>query len=141
MAAFTLCMQLLLLAGLLARVSGNNASMGISWPIISGAALLRHHNSSAFVGRADHQRRGRSLPEVQMTIINAAYYTGKNMRFYVGLGVGNRIAFLSHLLLDINADLTWLQCMPCNRCYDQLDPIFRLTGQDSDLCRKWLAPL
>ncbi|MCO5559713.1 hypothetical protein L7F22_013314 [Adiantum nelumboides] len=106
---------------------------GISWPIVPGHALL--------IRQADHQRpmrtynateTGRRRLEAVNAITNAAFLTGKHLRFYLEVGVGNRVTFLSSLMLDINAGLTWLQCRPCNPCYDQINPIFHLTGEDSD---------
>ncbi|RAL38280.1 hypothetical protein DM860_002258 [Cuscuta australis] len=29
-----------------------------------------------------------------------------------------------HLALDTGSELTWLQCLPCDQCYPQTDPIF-----------------
>ncbi|MCO5559711.1 hypothetical protein L7F22_013312 [Adiantum nelumboides] len=150
-AAFTiLIVGVHLLAGLIlahvsahaaaAGLSTSNATLeqGISWPIVPGHALLigQDHQRLMKTNNATHNAStfptGRRQLEAQMTITNAAFLTGKHLRFYVGVGVGNRAAFMSHLTLDINAGFTWLQCRPCYPCYDQVDPIFHITGEDSD---------
>ncbi|MCO5584433.1 hypothetical protein L7F22_038360 [Adiantum nelumboides] len=122
-------------------LSTSNATLeqGISWPIVPGHALLirQNHQRLMRTDNASHNASTfpsgrRQLIAAQMFITNAAFLTGKHLRFYVGVSVGNRAAFSSRLMLDINAGFTWLQCRPCDPCYDQVDPIFHITGQDSD---------
>ncbi|MCO5576919.1 hypothetical protein L7F22_030740 [Adiantum nelumboides] len=80
-----------------------------------------------------HLHHGRALniygPETQ--IFNSAFLpaVGDNS-FFARFQVGSR-AVTAHLMIDINAEWTWMQCQPCHTCYDQLDPIFNPGDSDT----------
>ncbi|GLJ36517.1 hypothetical protein SUGI_0733600 [Cryptomeria japonica] len=43
--------------------------------------------------------------------------------YFTRIGVGTP-AREQYLVLDTGSDVVWVQCQPCNDCYDQTDPIF-----------------
>lgn len=43
--------------------------------------------------------------------------------YLIRIGVGTP-ARMEYLLLDTGSDVTWVQCKPCSKCYDQVDPVF-----------------
>ncbi|MCO5561989.1 hypothetical protein L7F22_015615 [Adiantum nelumboides] len=98
--------------------------------------IVRHSHASlsrelALMNRSDGY--GRTLyslgPETQ--IFNSAFLpaVGDNS-FFARFQVGSR-AITTHLMIDINEDLTWMQCQPCQMCYDQLDSIFKVEDSDT----------
>ncbi|KAI3962174.1 hypothetical protein MKW98_005805 [Papaver atlanticum] len=44
--------------------------------------------------------------------------------YFTVLRIGTSPATEYVLLMDTGSSLTWIQCLPCNTCYDQLSPIF-----------------
>ncbi|GLJ36522.1 hypothetical protein SUGI_0733740 [Cryptomeria japonica] len=43
--------------------------------------------------------------------------------YLIRIGVGTP-ARMEYLLLDTGSDVTWVQCKPCSKCYNQVDPVF-----------------
>ncbi|XP_027168623.1 protein ASPARTIC PROTEASE IN GUARD CELL 1-like [Coffea eugenioides] len=46
------------------------------------------------------------------------------------IGVGRPVKEF-HLIADTGSQITWLQCLPCDPCYEQSDPIFDPSGSSS----------
>eukprot|EP00253_Pinus_taeda_P003657 PITA_03657 len=43
--------------------------------------------------------------------------------YFTRIGVGTP-AREQYMVIDTGSDVTWIQCMPCRKCYRQMDPIF-----------------
>ncbi|KAI8027350.1 Aspartyl protease family protein 2 [Camellia lanceoleosa] len=44
-------------------------------------------------------------------------------KYFTRIGIGTPPKY-SYMILDTGSDLVWIQCSPCNKCYNQSDPIF-----------------
>ncbi|KAL9993255.1 putative nepenthesin [Helianthus debilis subsp. tardiflorus] len=62
-------------------------------------------------------------PEDLSTPVTSGISQGSGEYFArVGLGTPPQ---LYYMVIDTGSDVNWLQCQPCNDCYQQTDPIFR----------------
>ncbi|KAL7233013.1 hypothetical protein ACSBR1_016793 [Camellia fascicularis] len=43
--------------------------------------------------------------------------------YFTRIGIGTPPKY-SYMILDTGSDLVWIQCSPCNKCYNQSDPLF-----------------
>ncbi|XP_061357922.1 protein ASPARTIC PROTEASE IN GUARD CELL 2-like [Gastrolobium bilobum] len=50
--------------------------------------------------------------------------------YFVRIGVGTPPTY-QYMVIDSGSDILWVQCQPCNQCYNQSDPIFNPTQSAS----------
>ena len=43
--------------------------------------------------------------------------------YFVRIGIGSP-AIYQYMVIDSGSDIVWIQCEPCDQCYNQTDPIF-----------------
>ncbi|MCO5550344.1 hypothetical protein L7F22_003828 [Adiantum nelumboides] len=57
---------------------------------------------------------------VTSTPVDSGFYLGGN-DYYARLTVGDRPGRELYFHVDTGSDVTWIQCEPCKKCYEQLD--------------------
>lgn len=68
-------------------------------------------------------------PEDLSTPVSSGISQGSGEYFSrIGVGQPSKPFYMA---LDTGSDVTWLQCQPCNDCYQQSDPIFEPSGSSS----------
>ncbi|KAI9128770.1 hypothetical protein K1719_000253 [Acacia pycnantha] len=69
------------------------------------------------------------LPEDLSTPVSSGTKLGSG-EYFTRVGVGQPPKPL-FMVLDTGSDVNWIQCKPCNDCYNQTDPIFDPTASSS----------
>ncbi|KAK3224808.1 hypothetical protein Dsin_004670 [Dipteronia sinensis] len=65
--------------------------------------------------------------------LGSSVVSGNSLGFYeylVRVGVGSPPTY-QYLAIDTGSDVIWVQCQPCNQCYNQADPVFNHTSSTS----------
>jgi len=96
-----------------ARVDSINARVQIAVIGVSKAEM-KPLNSSSFDLRFDAKDFSSSI------ISGLAQGSGE---YFTRLGVGTPPRY-TYMVLDTGSDLMWIQCLPCSKCYNQVDPYF-----------------
>ncbi|TVU09987.1 hypothetical protein EJB05_43488, partial [Eragrostis curvula] len=78
-------------------------------------SIHRKHHGSSKTNPADASK-GVSLPAYRGLSLGTGNYI-------VSVGLGTPARSFS-VVFDTGSDLSWVQCKPCNNCYEQQDPLF-----------------
>ncbi|KAF3335354.1 protein ASPARTIC PROTEASE IN GUARD CELL 2 [Carex littledalei] len=107
-----------------------------SLPIYHLNSILNHtNNTSAFTDRInrDSARVASLARDISLRLeryrlddfgsdVVSGLFQGSG-EYFIRVGVGTP-AREQYLVIDSGSDVIWLQCMPCDQCYSQSDPIF-----------------
>ncbi|PPD82497.1 hypothetical protein GOBAR_DD20585 [Gossypium barbadense] len=76
----------------------------------------------------------RPLPtQIQAEALSTPIISGTSQgsgEYFSRVGVG-KPAKQFYMVLDTGSDINWIQCEPCNECYQQSDPIFNPSGSST----------
>ena len=135
-----------------------NLQLLISFIFISSPGISVESNAKGFSIHLIHidsqfspyrNRKGESFAEntdLKSTLSRHAYIWGRQQKMqpndFVAPHISDRITFIANLSIgdptlnvyvqmDTGSELLWVQCAPCDICYDQPDPLYDRTNSGS----------